>query len=582
MLEFRVLGPIEILSDGERVELGKGMARVLLGALVLAAGEPLSADELIAALWGERPPATALEMIRNYVARLRARIGHALVETTPAGYRLVVEHEAIDLKRFEHLAASGARALEDGEAARASDELREALGLWRGRPLPELDDVPQYAPLLGALEEQRLRAQEDWVDAELALGRPAQLVHRLETLHEQHPYRERLLAQLMLALFRSGRQKDALDRYASGRRRLLEDVGLEPGAELQELQLQILRQDPSLRQLPPPAVPRSTAETSEIVTAVASRRRRLLPVAAAAVVAAAVVTGFAEWPRAGALSVPKRGLVAMQPTNGRLLSATPLHVKPGALAVEGPHVWIASADSATVLELSSRKTVRPRVVRVPQPAFAVSAAAGSLWIADGFVGTISRVGETDRVATFRPEPQARGRLPLVADSKGVWVASQDGTLTHLDPRTGRRIRTYDRVGQAQAIAIDRDRIWLGRATSDAVEDFDTRTGQVVKDVQVGGSPSAVAVGDGAVWVLTPLENKLLRIDPNRDAVAQSFSIPGDATALAWTPGRVWVGSADGVLLAIDTKSDTIAETRSIGRPIDALAGGAETLWASVG
>lgn len=581
MLEFRVLGPIEVVSDGKRVALGKGTERALLGALVLAAGKPVSAGELIDALWGERPPATAPEMIRNYVARLRGRLGPELVETTPAGYRLVVTDEAIDLKRFEQLAAEGAQALEGGDPARASNELRQALALWRGRPAPELEDAQEYAPLLGALEELRLRVQEDWIEAELALGHAAQLVHELEVLHDRHPYRERLLRQLMLALYRSGRQKEALDRYASGRRRLRDDVGLEPSAELQELQHAILRQDPSLtprRPTPPQAHPDGAGETRPVPT----RRRRLAVVALVAVVAAAVATGFAEWPRAAAVALPSRGVVALDARSGRAVAAAPIRVRPGTLAVDGRHVWVSATNSAAVFRFSSQRPAEPRVVRIPQPAFSLAALDGSLWVANGFAGTMSRIAPSGRVsAAFRPEPRARGRLPLAAGSGQLWAASQDGTLTRFDP-AGHRLRTYSRIGEAEAIAIDGGRIWLALATSDAVERFDVHAGRAAGSTPVGGRPSDLVVGDGAVWALTPLENTLWRIDPKRNAVVQSFSVPSSSSVLAWTPGRIWVGSTDGVLLTIDTSSNKIVRTQSLARPIDGLAGDGRILWVSVG
>lgn len=581
MLEFRVLGPIEVFAEGERVELGKGMERALLAALVLAGGNPASTEELVTALWGERPPATAPEMLRNYVARLRGRLGSGLVETTPAGYRLAISDEAIDLRQFRRLAESGGRALEAGDPSRASADLRAALGLWRGRPLPELDDVPEYTPLVAALEEQRLHVQEEWVEAELALGRPGQVIHELEALHEQHPYRERLLGQLMLALYRSGRQKDALDRYASGRRRLLEDVGLEPSAELQQLQHGILRQDPALAAAPPSAHVR-VAEEARAALRVPARRRRIVAFAVVAVLGVGVATGLAEWTSATSLAIPSRGIVELDARNGGAVSAVALHLRPGLLAVADGRVWAAAADSPAVLAFSARAPTRRHLVRIPEAAFSLAAAGRSLWVANGFRGTISRIDETGRVTTFRPQPRASGRLPLAAGFGQVWVASQDGTLTRLDRTSAHGLRTYGDVGEAEAIAIGGDGIWLASATSDAVKRFDPHSRRVSASVPVGGRPTSIAIGDGSVWALTPLENTLWRIDPGRNAVVQKYSVPSGSTALAWTPGRIWIGFADGLLTAIDTGSNRIAKTQSLDRPIDGLVGAGRTLWASIG
>ena len=189
MLEFRALGPIEVVRDGQPVDVGKGIERALLAVLVLADGRSVAADEIIEALWGGAPPATAREMVRNYVGRLRSRLGPEVVATTPSGYRLVVAADAVDIARFERLASAGAEALERGDADSASIQLRQALKLWRGRPLPELDDAHAYAARLGSLDEVRLRAEEDRFVADLALGSAHALVPELEALADEHPYR---------------------------------------------------------------------------------------------------------------------------------------------------------------------------------------------------------------------------------------------------------------------------------------------------------------------------------------------------------------------------------------------------------
>jgi DNA-binding SARP family transcriptional activator len=581
MLEFRALGPIEVTSNGTPMELPKGMDRVLLAVLVLAAPRAVPADELIEALWRERAPATAPEMIRNSVARLRARIGQGALETTSAGYRLVAAEETVDVRRFERLGASGAQALETGDAALASAELREALVLWRGRPLPELDDSPAYAPQLRALEELRLRVEEDRMEAELALGRAVLIVPSLEALHEEHPYRERLLGQLMLALYRAGRQKDALDRYTSARRRLVDEVGLQPAPELQELQKRILRQDPGLVD----TARRDQSVESRPETAVRmGGRRRVLLATAVLVAAGAAAAIVAAWPRSRPVRIPARGLVALRAASGRPKAATELHIGPGLLAVDAEHVWVASSDGPSVLEISSQNLVRPRVVHIPHTAFSLAAAGGSLWVGNSFDGTISRIDGRGRVVrTFRPEPHAEGRLPIgAAAGGGLWVASQDGTLTRLDPASGRRLRTYRGVGLAQAIAAGSNTVWIADARADVVEHFDARVGRVVGRVQVGGRAGPVIVGDGSVWALASLENTLSRIDPERNAVVEQISVPSETNSLAATPGRIWVGSAGGLLLAIDTGTNKIVKTESLGQPIDALATVDGVVWASVG
>ena len=283
-IRFHALGPLAVFVDEEEVELGRGNERTLLALLVLNAGRPLSSDAIIDALWGERPPPTAPEMVRNYIVRARKRIGDDAIETLPSGYRLRPDPDSIDWVRFERLATEGAQALERNEPKEALERFEDALSLWRGRPLPELDVAHTGQNAIARLEELQLRVVEDRVDAELELGRSSTLIPELEQFVQEHPYRERPLGQLMLALYRCGRQKDALERYQAGRRLLVEEAGLEPGRQLQQLHLSILQHDPSL-DLPPHS---ESTGSSDPASPVHPRRRTALLAAAAAAVAAAI------------------------------------------------------------------------------------------------------------------------------------------------------------------------------------------------------------------------------------------------------------------------------------------------------
>jgi DNA-binding SARP family transcriptional activator/streptogramin lyase len=577
MLEFRALGPIEVVRDGQPVELGKGIERALLAILVLNAGRSVATDEIVDALWGERLPATAREMVRNYVGRLRRRLGPDVVATTPSGYRLVADVDSVDIAQFERLASDGAQALERGDARGASLRLRKALGLWRGRPLPELDESQAYAARVGALDELRLRVEEERVAAELSLGRARMMIPALEALVESHPYRERLLGQLMVALYRSGRQKDALDRYASARSRLVEEVGLEPGEELRELQARILRQDPTLNEAELAASPPASLPPAR------TRRRKLLLIVALIVAAALVLAAvLALRPTAGPVAVPVRGVVALTPASGKVIDASSLRVEPGPLAVGFPHVWVASGRGPSVFELGWSSGDEARAVPVPATPFSLAIAGGSLWVGDGFNGMVSRIDARGRlVATFRPQRNARGRLPLGADNGQLWVASQDGSLTRLDPTSGRPLQTYRHVGEAESIAVGDHAIWIASATADSVERFNPSTGRVVR-IPVGGRPSAVVAGDGAIWALTPTNDRLWRIDPQRNAVTRSIALPSESTSLATAPGTVWVGSTGGFVATVDSATNKVVRTESLGRPVDDLASGDGRIWATVG
>jgi DNA-binding SARP family transcriptional activator len=236
-MEFRILGPLEVRDDGQAVELGAGKPRAVLAVLLLNANRVVSSDTLIESLWGERPPATATKALQIYVSQLRKQLGRERIVTTSPGYELRLEPDELDLVRFEQLVAGG--------------DYRAALALWRGAPLADFAYEPFAQSEIARLEELWLATVESRIEADLGANRHASVVGELEALVRQYPLRERFRAQLMLALYRSGRQAEALDAYQAGRALLSEQLGLEPGPELRELQRAILAQDPALS----PALP---------------------------------------------------------------------------------------------------------------------------------------------------------------------------------------------------------------------------------------------------------------------------------------------------------------------------------------
>jgi DNA-binding SARP family transcriptional activator len=243
MLEILVLGPLEARQDGKVVALPRQMHRALLALLALRANEVVSTDRLIEELWDGKPPATAKDALQNYVSQLRKALGRDAIVTRAPGYLLEIPPEHTDVGRFEQLLAR-ARATDDAEQRAAL--LRDALSLWRGPALADLAYEAFAAPEAARLDEARAVAREDLVDAELALGRHTELVAELEDLVESHPYDERARAQLMLALYRSGRQAEALEAFQDARRALADALGLEPSPALRELERAILLQEPSL------------------------------------------------------------------------------------------------------------------------------------------------------------------------------------------------------------------------------------------------------------------------------------------------------------------------------------------------
>jgi DNA-binding SARP family transcriptional activator len=257
-VEFRILGPLEVL-DGDRVlRLGAGQQQALLALLLLRANETISRDRLIQDLWGDQPPRTAAKALQGHISTLRRELepdGEAgaasrVILTRAGGYELRVEREQLDLDRFERLRREGRSGLASGKPDTAAELLREALDLWRGPPLADFLYEPFAQSEIARLEELRVSTLEDRVEADLARGGHAELIGELEALVQEHPGRERLRSQLMLALYRSGRQPEALDAYLAARTALVEELGIEPGRPLRELHQAILRQDPGLDLVP--------------------------------------------------------------------------------------------------------------------------------------------------------------------------------------------------------------------------------------------------------------------------------------------------------------------------------------------
>ena len=259
--------------------LGGQKRRALLAVLLLDANSVVSGDRLIDALWGDSPPETARNTIQVYISQLRKLLPESALETAPPGYRLVIEPDNVDLFEFIRLSEEGRTALGAGDAAGGADTLRAALALWRGAPLADLAWEPFAQAEIVRLEELRLAALEDRIDADLALGRHGQLIGELEQLVAEHPLKERLRAQLMLALYRSGRQADALAVYQRARRTLVDELGIEPSDSLKQLELAILAHDPALSLDAPLAAPPSPRQVPTPPTPLLGRESELAALA---------------------------------------------------------------------------------------------------------------------------------------------------------------------------------------------------------------------------------------------------------------------------------------------------------------
>src|SRR5262245_39047825 len=334
-MQFRILGPLEVADGHGAISFDAPKQRTLLAVLLLHANEVVSSERLIDELWGESPPATATKVVQTYVSQLRKALGPGAIVTRPPGYMLQIENGALDAERFHRLTSDAQDSVAKGNPERAEKIYREALDLWRGPPLADVVFESFAANEVEGLDEERLKALMDRIDCELALGRHHELVSELEALVGQYPLRERLRRQLMIALYRSGRQADALAEYHNARRTLVDELGLEPSGELQELERAILTHDAALE--PPQPASRERLPGRRFTTWRA--------VALATSVLIVLVAGLAF-----ALSGNKPAPTLLQPNSvgfidaksGRVRKSYPLGGDPSALLVSGKFVFVAT------------------------------------------------------------------------------------------------------------------------------------------------------------------------------------------------------------------------------------------------
>lgn len=436
-LELRLLGPLEASIDGRPIALGGLRQRTLLVLLALRANETVSRDRLVDDLWGADPPATAPNALAALVARLRRALPPDLLRTTPGGYELAVELEALDLRRFERLVQEGSGALAGGEPNRAAELLRSALGLWRGPALADFRYEAFAQPAIVRLEELRLAALESRVDADLALGRHLDLVGELQGLLLEHPLRERLRGQLMLALYRTERQAEALEAYRDGRRVFVEELGIEPGPALQELEQAILRHDAVL------GGPASTP------VALPPARAILVAAADAETLDALLVVAEPLAAHSGREII----VLVLERAGDALADATRLaHERMDALASKGRAVRAAAFISTTpgedIVRVASEQSV-DLVLLDPLGAISENIGGELATILEGApcdVGVlVARVGRPAVVGPHRPVlvPFGGAEHEWAAMEIGAWLAGAAGARLQLlgtsaDPEAGRR------------------------------------------------------------------------------------------------------------------------------------------------
>jgi DNA-binding SARP family transcriptional activator/streptogramin lyase len=582
-VDFRVLGELQVVDGARRIEIPPGKQRSLLVVLLLHRNEAVATDRLVDELWGDSPPAAAEKSVQVYVSRLRKRLPHVRLLTRGSGYELHVEEGEVDADRFERMLADGRAALAADDPAGAQRTLLAALGLWRGSPLADFRYEPFAQAEIARLEELRIAADAELAEAELALGRHEQLIPQLQSLVARHPLQERLRGQLMLALYHSGRQSEALQCYREGRQTLVDELGIEPGPPLKELQQAILRQEVSVpaRSGNGPAV----AITRPRRARVGTRMALALAIALAAAVAAAAFVALRDTKSDRAAEAPLiagRSVLAIDPTNGAVVVNVRVGGLPGAAAAGIDRVWVGTGTRLLVaIDTHSHRIVGR--FGLPAAPYQITAGDGIVWIGNGYDGTVSRLDERVGFVSrpFRPQRRSTGRLALATGFGSLWVASQDGLVARIDPTRDRLIAAIPGVRAPQALAAGEGAVWLTEATRPAVTRIDPRTNRIVRRLPLGALPTAVAVGAGSVWVATS-DGRIWRIDPTANRIRATITTAGAPIAVEPAGRLMWIAYADGQLRSIDPASNEVSATHRIERPLADLVYADGLLWATVG
>jgi DNA-binding SARP family transcriptional activator/ABC-type branched-subunit amino acid transport system substrate-binding protein len=591
VLDFRILGPLEVRSGGGAIHLGGTKQRGVLALLLLRANEVVSSDRLIDELWGDAPPDDAPMALQAHVSRLRKALpgGPSILVTQPPGYVIRVEPLQLDLQRFRDGVRRGRAALEEDHPERAAATLRSALELWRGRALADLEDEPYAREAAGHLEEAWFEALGYRIDADLALGRHAELVPELRALVKAHPLREGFLAQLMLALYRSGRQAEALEVYTDARHALNHELGLEPGPALQRLQQLILTQDETLELAPRPTRGQRRRRSAGLVAAA------LLVVAAAAAAATAVIASDASGPTRAA---SEGALVSIDAESGRVGRSIPVGNTPTAVAVGEGAVWVVDADARTVSSVDpDEETVSTFATGATPTDLAVG--AGGVWVGNGrrlpsaqFVGPVATsVARIDPVAhTGRADvelPRSAGSLSnlvenhLAASKSALWAVTPDFGLARIDAASS-EVTAVMRAFPVQAVATGTGGVWaLGLDGS--VARLDEETGQIVVRTRVPAtSVAAIAVGKDAVWVTSPSDGTLWRVLAEPHPRVGSIDVGAGAGDVAAGDGSVWVANPlSGTLTQVATESSAVIRTVPLGGVPRSLAVDGGRVWVSL-
>jgi DNA-binding SARP family transcriptional activator len=611
---FRLLGPFEVVDGDTVVDIAGGKRRSLLALLLLHRNQVVPADRLIEELWAGRPPPTAAKSLQVHVSHLRKDLAtrngagaHDLLITRGGGYALRIDDDGVDVHRFEQLLTDGQVALARGDPARARAKLAEALALWRGPALADFSYEAFAQSEIARLEEQRMLALEGRIAADLDLRRHSEVVAELEALVRAHPLREALRGQLMLALYRCGRHAEALEVYRTGRRRLLDELGLEPGPGLKELEQAILVQSPDLaaparsaESIAPPADQPASGPAPAAAPALHRRRHTAAVAAALSAALLAAATSVAAVRLLGdepsnvgrAASVPldlsPNAVAALETSGGNPRVAVPLPGRAADLAVSTGALWAVTANSATLTGVDRRTGKIVRTIPLPGTPDAVAAGFGSLWIADAGRAELTSVKEGyERVSA--PVALSQGRESGVGASVAtgvgsVWVTDGSPTLTRVDPAT-RRTTAIAAGRPLRGVAVAAGAVWAISASPPSVLRIDPRASAVTHRVPLARQgdaapfPAEIAASADAVWVLNRNTASVTRIDPASLGPSAVIRIGAEhvPNEIAASGRAAWVANEDGTLLRIDAATNTPAY-RWVGESLREVTTDGERVW----
>jgi DNA-binding SARP family transcriptional activator len=590
-MEVRLLGPFEVSDAGQAFTVGGGRRRALLALLALHPNEVLPAERLIDELWGEQPPPTALKGLQVQVSRLRKDLAQdgneSVLQTRSNGYVLQISPDQVDIRRFELKLDEGARALSAGEPGRAAERLREALAMWRGPPLVDFAYEPFAQREIARLEELRLVAVEQRIEAELALGRHVHVVPELERLVAEEPLRERLRWLLMLALYRGGRRAAALDVYRDGRRAMVDELGLEPGPALRELEAEILADAPDLAApaaAPPEEAPQAARPAPPRTAVVLVGLAALLGVALLVVLVRDSGQRVAP-PAAVVLDLAPNVLATVDRADGSATRATDLPGYPVGVEMAGGDVAVATIDSTTLSVYDGASAALVRSVPLRLRPGAIAADDESIWVADARRGEVVqfRAGYEDPLRRIHWHRRGVGSTALALGDGVVWVVDGSRTLTRIDARTGKvtGIRSDMRL---DGVTVGAGAVWAFSTNAPGVVRVDPDRGRAKSiPILTPGvaipAPMGIAATSDRVWVLNAETATVTAIDSEAVAVQHTIDIgidraPADITA---TEDVVWVANGDGTLSRI-TDAEEDPTSLWIGESLSGVAAAGDRLW----